>query len=160
MEHTNFRVSLAKVIMKRTITSKPDKPEKLLGIFPSWKNLGWGTVSVTTSPEYSKDANKMLDIQQEDRYTLLAFFSYLFIMIIKPVRQCKELYSLCHSFPIVSSHSWHWHCLVWRCFWSLILANIADAYLSRLRFPGKKCAPYKVILESKYLQIKHCILLD
>lgn len=67
-ERTNFRVSLAKALMKSNITSKPNQPEKLLDIFPSWKNLDWGTVSVLTSPKYSRATN---DIQQEDHYTYL-----------------------------------------------------------------------------------------
>lgn len=135
-EHTNFRVSLAKAIMKSNMTSKPDQPAKLLDIFPSWKDLDWGTVSVLTSPEYSRTTKEVRDIQQEDHYTylkallLILLSSYLFTMIIKPIWQHKELYSPCHSFPVVSIHPWHRHRLIWDRFWSLILINIAGAYLT------------------------------
>jgi len=37
-EHNNFRVSLATALMKSNMTSKPDQLEKLLDIFPYWKN--------------------------------------------------------------------------------------------------------------------------
>lgn len=70
-KHTDFRVSLAKATTKSNVTSKPDQPEQLLDIFQSWKNLDRGRVSVSASPEHSRAANEVWDIQQEDRYAYL-----------------------------------------------------------------------------------------